>query len=92
MDRFPQYPPHDESDGIPASDMDALRMWILLIGGTAAWVLALLAAGYWIAGAAPDLGAYIHGVLLGTLLGSIPPLLDALRSPRSDSTKSARKF
>lgn len=80
MDRFPQYPPHDDdSDGIPASDMDVLRMWVFLIGGTAAWVLALLAVGYWIAGAAPDLGAYIHGVLLGALLGSIPPLLDALR-------------
>ena len=79
MDRFPQYPPHDEAESTPASDMDALRMWILLIGGTAAWVLALLAVGYWVAGAAPDLGAYIHGVLVGALLGSIPPLLDALR-------------
>ena len=79
MDRFPQYPPHNEPEGIPASDTDLLLMWIVLIGCTAAWVFALLAAGYWIAGAAPDLGAYIHGVLLGALLGSIPPLLDALR-------------
>lgn len=69
MDRFPQYPPHDEAEGIPASDMDTLRMFTFLGCCMAAWVLALLAAGYWAAGAAPDLGAYIHGVLLGVLLG-----------------------
>jgi hypothetical protein len=81
MDRFPKYPPPD--DHVTASDMEIVEFsaWIGL--GLTVWILALLAVGYWIAGAAPFFGAYIHGVLLGMLLG-IALILSVLtpRKPR----------
>ena len=69
MDNFPQFPPRDPDDTPYRAVSEAAESlaWLGVI--VSAWVLALLGIGYWIADAAPIAGSYIHGVLLGMLLG-----------------------
>lgn len=83
MDRFPQYPPHLERDRSPVSSAEILWFFAVVAGGITVWILALLALGYWIAGAAPIGGAYIHGVLLGMLLGIV--LVLTVITPRKET-------
>jgi hypothetical protein len=79
MDRFPQYPPHDDT-GAEIPETVEFLAWIGIL--TTAWVLALLAVGYWIAGAAPSAGSYIHGVLVGILVGMTLILTAATRKQK----------
>jgi hypothetical protein len=69
MDDFPAFPPID--DGQPASRIECLQFWAILGAGVIVWILILTAIGYWVAGASPDLGAYLHGILAGALIGSV---------------------
>jgi hypothetical protein len=85
MDRFPQYPPfpNKEPGGDWLTQTQMLQFWAFIIGCNTAWILALLAVGYWVAGG-PSIGpAYLHGVLLGMLLGMA--LVSAVITPRKET-------
>lgn len=89
MDRFPQFPPHDSTRDAdrPISEVAETLAWAGI--GVSVWVLALLAVGYWTAGAAPSFGAYMHGVLLGILLGMVIILSIVTRKPQRQNTRRA---
>ena len=67
MDNFPQFPPHDETPSM-IDEANELLAWFGLI--TAVWVLSLVAVIYLVAGGGESFASYIHGVLLGIVIGS----------------------
>lgn len=69
MDRpTPTTPPDAHLAG---HDIEIVEFFAWIAVGITVWILALLAVGYWVAGAAPIGGAYIHGMLVGMLLGIV---------------------
>lgn len=86
MDRFPQFPPTGDDD---ATIPEAVELFVWLGILATAWVLALVAVGYWIAGAVPVAGAYIHGVLVGILVGMTLILSVVTRKPQRQDTRRA---